>query len=687
MIDPFESTSRLLSDIASGYRKQGNQRKDREADEKRYQDQLSRQNLLEQRQTTRYNDEIARQKRLDKRQTDMYNAKLAGEQAERAALSNLSMFDRKSAANAAIDNDIELKTILEQGRAEGAKTLANNFFINQINNSNELKAIRGMFGDDGEDFSPTQADLPEDPLAAIQDYYKNGEISKEDYTSFNEQLANFNKEFDNYVVSNKPVYRENENIRIYNDLLSKGVSPQVASTTADKLSMGYESTANLTKLAVAAQKAQQTQANKLADISFKVWNANKSKENKFGDKKTSELDVSNYIAEEIDAGPLDDITLLNMYKDAVNAGVNPSIAKNSLKDFVSVGFFKSPKGSSDAFTSFAKGIQKLENSNGELTREELVDSFMPEVVAAPDYVNINRAAFTGGLRDLMPQALGFPIRVPTTSGSTDSGSSTVDASLPTPKNREAVLTPAEITKTRQEAVQQGKNPDTAVVNALELKQILSNVKPTKPNNLTTLSDLSIRPNSDRDALANLYEFANVAGSTDLSVKENIDALNMTYGTEQPLTKDRIEKIVADVQSGNIDPVFADGSRYELTLPTEEEQALVLSTPIMNVYGGRKAFNGFMGLYNGFKNPAAISSFIGGLRAKLNTASRNRAFNRTGAKGGNTYGPPTPAQAAARTARQQEATFEIPALVRRTSNASPIVGPPTRAQSLASGNIR
>jgi hypothetical protein len=31
MIDPFESTSRLLSDIASGYRKQGNQRKDREA--------------------------------------------------------------------------------------------------------------------------------------------------------------------------------------------------------------------------------------------------------------------------------------------------------------------------------------------------------------------------------------------------------------------------------------------------------------------------------------------------------------------------------------------------------------------------------------------------------------------------------------------------------------------------------
>ena len=690
MIDPFESTSRLLSDIAGSYRQQGNQRKDREADaakvkkdELRYQDQINRQQTSDKRQAL-----------LDQRQTDIYNKNLAREKAEIDALSNLDMYNRENAVKAALASDTELQTTLNEGKAEGAKTLANNFFIDQINNSNELAAMRSMAGDDGEDFSPTQADLPKDPLAAIEQYYKTGEISKEQYSNFQQQLSKFNEDFDNYVVSNKPLYREKQNSAIYKDLVSKGVSSSVAAATADRLTQGYDSKADLTKSAIAAQKAQQQNYNKLADISFKVWNANKSKANKFSDKKTTEVDVISYIENEIDAGPYDNQQLLNAYKGAVAAGVNPSIAKNSLKDFVAVDWQgKELKGSVDNFTSFAKGIQKLENSDGTLTRDELISSFMPKAATTPDYVNVNRSAFTGGLRDLMPQALGFPIRVPTRSADVDSDyPSSGTSPSPAPISREVVLTPAEITKTRQEAVQEGKNPDNAVANALELKNILLSLEPKKPDSSTSLSDLSVRTNSGRDPLSNLYDFAEIAGNTDLSIQGNIDALNMAYGAKEPLTKDRIEKIVADVKSGNINPVLADGSEYPLPLPSEEEGALTMSTPILNAVGGYTASKV---AFNALKNaPRLANQFIGGLRQKVNAAARNRAiaarnrsFNRTGANttGNTPYGPPTPAQAAARANKQSDLAADVPAILRKSS--APAYGPPTRAQSLASGNIR
>jgi hypothetical protein len=71
MIDPFESTSRLLSDIASGYRQQGNQRREREENKRRYDaEQLraatNRQEDLAYR-TRRDSIQDARQAKQDKR--------------------------------------------------------------------------------------------------------------------------------------------------------------------------------------------------------------------------------------------------------------------------------------------------------------------------------------------------------------------------------------------------------------------------------------------------------------------------------------------------------------------------------------------------------------------------------------------------------------------------------------------
>jgi hypothetical protein len=454
--------SSALSDLSNSYNRKAaleEQEKRLAANEaenkRRYEEGLLRQDqrnaLLDERYKNeqalaaeKYQNTLDRQGELDRIAAD----ERARAAKEREVLSQYAAnYSAPSARQAMLDADPELKSALEAQNATNKEVLASNAIIDATMSGEQGRMLREQAAEFGPSLGLTaDAIVPEDATGALEKAIAEGKTSNM-LDTFSADSSALEDRVNEYIRSNAPLYREQEQARINKELIAEGADPIRAAALAKELSGQYKSEEDLTTQAIARQKAQQTSAEKAADLVYKALKFEQDQITSSGNKNpnyikpgiVTDTQVQNLI-ENIDPGIKDAGTLRDLYDAAVAAGVDQKVALKSLEenieDNTTLGVrTKGPKLGTEDFIAYAKAREasnsptKIDTSK--ISRDEFIKLITPETVPYVDPETSNREAFVRGVSRYRPKVTRLPL-VPFGPDVDNRVSSSVEPSTPAP---------------------------------------------------------------------------------------------------------------------------------------------------------------------------------------------------------------------------------------------------------------
>lgn len=458
-VNPLESLQKSVSDLSTGYTRQVEADKERlrlnkaaEENRRRYEAdkayRLDRDAILDARakeqtafEQKKYADLIARQKEADR----IAEAERARLKKEREALINYaSSYNQADARKAALEANPELQASFDAQTKANQDTLVQDALkaatLGGQTEQSRMLQEQNLF-DDGEAFAGPNLGITEDmyPLegaaAALERARAEG-IDSTLYAPYDEANTKLQDRIDAYIASNTPIYRGEEKARITAELIASGADPIRAAALATDLSGQFSTKDDLTKQAVAQQKAEDARAKAASDIAYKALSlAAKNGRLPGGSSNTSgkipkgdltNEDVMSYIEKDINAGYFDNQDLFDYWKAATDAGVDDKVAQYALKDFVGRDIFnnKYETGNLEDFVRHAQGISA---ANSGKSYEEYLKLLTPETSPYVDPIKANEEAFIRGMLDLRPRSRGVPLE-PFAAANTDTPASTTVSS-------------------------------------------------------------------------------------------------------------------------------------------------------------------------------------------------------------------------------------------------------------------
>ena len=432
--------SSALTDLSSSYNKKAalqEQEKRLAANEaenkRRYEEGLLRQDernaLLDERYKNeqalaaeKYQNTLTRQAELDRIAAD----ERARAAKEREVLSQYAAsYSAPSARQAILESDPELKTALEAQNVANREALASNAIIDATMSGEQGRMLREQAAEFGPSLGLTKdAIVPEDAVGALEKARAEGKTSPM-LDAFSQESSALQDRIDAYIASNAPIYREQEQARVTQELIAKGADPVRAAALATQLSGQYSSEKDLTAQATARQKAEQASAEKAADLVYKALKFEQDQAKSSGNKNpnyitpgtVTQTEVQNKI-ESIDPGIKDAGTLRDLYDAAVAAGVNEKIALKSLEETIADDTWlgirtKGPKLGTEDFLAYAKAREasnsptKIDTSK--ISRDEFIKLITPESVPYVDPRTSNREAFVRGISAYRPEVTRLPL--------------------------------------------------------------------------------------------------------------------------------------------------------------------------------------------------------------------------------------------------------------------------------------
>lgn len=454
-VNPLESLQKSVSDLSTGYTRQVEADKERlrlnkaaEESKRRYEAdkayRLDRDATLDARaaeqkafEEKKYADLLKRQEEQDRIATE----KRALEEKQRQALINYAAsYTTGDARRAVLEANPELQATVDAQIAANQDTLVQDALkaatLDGQTEQSRMLQEQNLF-DDGEAFAGPNLGITEDmyPLegaaAALERARAEG-IDSVLYAPYDKANTELQSTLDNYIASNVPVYRGQEKARITQELIAAGADPIRAAALATDLSGQFSTVDELTKQAVARQKAEDARAKTASDLAYKALSL-ASKDGKLpgGSSNTSgkipkgdltNEDVMSYIEKEINAGYFDNQDLFDYWKAATAAGVDDKVAQYALKDFVGRDIFnnKYETGDLEDFIRHAKGISA---ANSGKSYEEYLKLLTPETSPYVDPIKANEEAFIRSFLDLRPRSRGVPLE-PFAAANTDAPAAT-----------------------------------------------------------------------------------------------------------------------------------------------------------------------------------------------------------------------------------------------------------------------
>ena len=464
--------SSSLADLSKTFINQANNEKERErlnkaAEEskRRYEAdkayRLDRDSILDTRaaeqrefEQKKYSDLLERQKEADR----IAEAERKRLEAERTALKTyLSNYSQQSAVDAALASDPRLKTALDEQFAtsleENKDLLARNAIIDAT-----IAQQGGMGSEFGVNLGLVDSLVPENPYAAIE---KARAVNPDSamVKAFDDSVARFKQEQSGYLLSNLPIYQEQENARIRREMGIAGVNPSLIAGISKDLSGVYRSIDDVTAEAEAQYKAQVTAAKNKADSIYKALSLSNKGGTSGGSgtyikaKDISDLDAEKIIKEKFDANDIpfidtDNTDFLNWFKAAKEAGIPDAVAMRALEDKVDSSILgRSEKGSLEDYLADAKALNLANEAKKQgRSYEEIIKLITPEVVSYSNPITANRNAFIRGALNVNSPDTANPRSLPLVpfAGAdiaSTSASNSVEATNPAVVSREVIEGP------------------------------------------------------------------------------------------------------------------------------------------------------------------------------------------------------------------------------------------------------
>lgn len=390
LINPVDALSRSLSGLSDMYGRQAAV----EQENKRHMENQERLAANEAESKRRFDAQF-------KLQTDQ----IADKKHQDNVLKNfLGGYSRKSAVENYLKSDTELAKAIEDEKTISRDILSRNLISSlSLGPNGNVKYLSGL----DEDETPVQvtdAELDKITFKTVEDLYKKGQVTEKDYKKLLGDISAKETEIDDNVVSRLPIYQKAEFSNIVRELTAKGVDIERSLKVAESLVAGYDNKDVLTKQALDAQKYEASRNKEAADIAYRIFKAKggSGKYNKAAfkidtEKYVSEADIMKYVESDL----YDKDELVEYWKAAVKADVNPNVAKMALGDFVEDGIFgKNVKADIATFIAAAQKLETLAsgNYNNSGNRDDLIQSLIPKSAAYRDPIEANRMAFLGGLK-------------------------------------------------------------------------------------------------------------------------------------------------------------------------------------------------------------------------------------------------------------------------------------------------
>jgi hypothetical protein len=371
----------------------------------------------------RYMVDQDRLKAQDKIATEARTKALLEEEATRGILKNYSLSDERRRV---YESDPVLQKAIND-QTKGFRTSgATSLFVDDVldraqseGRGEEFGVSRGLT----QNMTPTgeTALLYRDYLLGIDDKELNPRalaVKK----SIQDQDKQIEDRLNTYVETATPLYKGDAVSSLGRRIIEAGgsLSPE-ATAGIGLLTSPLGTRKEATAQTLSAQKAAQARLNKLGDLAYKAAtltqkNSNSGDSGYIKPKILTPTEAMDEI-EAMDAGWSDAGALSTLYKAAVDKGVNPAIAMQSLKettddDFNALGIrTKGPSKGVEDFILYAQAREAANGSGGDKKSfEQYMKQLTPDTAPYTDPVAENYQAFIDAYGLLEPQRRRLPLR-------------------------------------------------------------------------------------------------------------------------------------------------------------------------------------------------------------------------------------------------------------------------------------